>query len=169
MPTAKRKPTIRRRSAKQPALPPGMMPCAVSFAVTPIGKPRMTQRDTWKKRPPVVRYHAFKDELRLLVNRTPNLPRILASGEVDSLSWTAYMPIPPSWSKRKKAQFAGMLHRAKPDRDNIDKALLDALFNDDSGIASGLIEKRWDDGNGPRIEAVFSSQIISADTKGKIL
>lgn len=62
-----------------------------------------------------------------------------------------------------------MLHRAKPDRDNIDKALLDALFNDDSGIASGLIEKRWDDGNGPRIEAVFSSQIISADTKGKIL
>jgi Holliday junction resolvase RusA-like endonuclease len=71
---------------------------------------------------------------------------------VSSVSWVAYFPIPQSWSKKKKAEMAGQLHRQVPDRDNVDKAILDALFKDDSGIAAGHIEKRWDDGNGPRIE-----------------
>ena len=38
----------------------------------------------------------------------------------------------------------GNLHRLAPDRDNIDKALLDALFPQDKAIAMGHIEKRWD-------------------------
>ena len=41
------------------------------------------------------------------------------------------------------------LHRSKPDRDNIDKAVLDVLFagstGGDSGIARGTVEKRWAD------------------------
>lgn len=140
----------------------GALPCSVSFAVTPMGKPRMTQRDKWKKRDVVVRYHAFKDELRLCVNQIPNLRATIESGIVDTLSWTAFLPMPASWSKRRKADLAGTLHRAKPDRDNIDKAIMDALFTDDSGIASGTIVKRWDDGNGPRIEVRFSSQNANA-------
>jgi len=35
-----------------------------TFNVTPIGKPRMTQSDRWKKRDCVVRYFNFKDEIR---------------------------------------------------------------------------------------------------------
>jgi Holliday junction resolvase RusA-like endonuclease len=131
---------------------------AVVFRVVPMGKPRMTQRDRWKKRPAVLRYHAFKDELRVIVSQYPHLRSFIESGTISRLSWTAYLPIPESWPKRKKAAMAGVLHRAKPDRDNIDKALLDALFPDDSGIASGRIEKRWDDGNGPRIEVIFESE-----------
>lgn len=118
----------------------------------------MTQRDKWKKRAVVLRYYSFKDQLRMCLNQIPNLRATLESGIVESLSWTAYFPIPPSWSSRKKVQMAGELHRAKPDRDNIDKAILDALFAEDSGVACGHIEKRWDDGRGPRIEALFSSQ-----------
>ena len=129
----------------------------VKFHVVPIGKPRMTQRDRWKKRAPVLRYHAFKDELRLIVNRLPHLRATLASGDVQRVSWTAFFPRPKSWSKRQKAAMAGALHRAKPDRDNVDKAILDALFEDDSGIAAGHLEKRWDDGRGPRLEIVFET------------
>lgn len=129
----------------------------VTFRVVPMGKPRMTQRDRWKKRDVVVRYHAFKDQLRAHLVEMPHLRRLLESGTVFGLSWTAYLPMPESWPKKRKAQMTGELHQAKPDRDNIDKALLDALFTEDSGIATGRIEKRWDDGKGPRIEIVFET------------
>lgn len=109
-----------------------------------MGKPRMTQRDKWKKRPAVLRYHAFKDELKLRVgSRIPQ--------DVDTVSWIVYFPMPKSWSKKKKAAMAGEKHRQKPDRDNIDKAILDAIFPEDSGISDGELKKRWDDGNGARI------------------
>ena len=33
------------------------------FNVNPVAKPRMTQRDKWKKRPVVDKYYAYKDEM----------------------------------------------------------------------------------------------------------
>jgi len=117
--------------------------------VSPMGKPRMTQRDKWKQRPCVMRYRAIKDEITLLVGRA--IPE-----DVESLSWVAYFPMPKSWSKKKKDEHRGRFHRSKPDRDNVDKAILDALFKEDCRIASGTLEKRWDDGNGPRIKLYWS-------------
>lgn len=35
------------------------------FNIEPVPKPRMTQADKWKKRPPVLKYFAFKDEVKL--------------------------------------------------------------------------------------------------------
>ncbi|GAG23977.1 unnamed protein product, partial [marine sediment metagenome] len=35
-----------------------------SVKVTPNTKPRMTKRDKWKKRPCVIKYRKFCDELR---------------------------------------------------------------------------------------------------------
>ena len=112
--------------------------------IIPMGAPRMTQRDRWKKRPVVIRYHAFKDALRLGCAGHPERPL--------DVSWRAYLPIPKSYSKRKREALMGQPHRMKPDRDNIDKAILDALFSEDAGIAEGHIAKFWDDGQGPRIE-----------------
>lgn len=118
--------------------------------IKPMGKPRMTQRDRWAKRDCVLRYHAFRDEMRLRVgNKIPS--------DIVRLSWIAYLPIPKSWSKKKKAEMAGQYHRQKPDRDNIDKAILDSLFSEDCMIAAGQITKRWDDGDGPRIELFWGS------------
>lgn len=117
---------------------------SIEIPVTPIGKPRMTQRDKWAKRERVVHYRSFCDLLRLYVKW--QLP-----AETDNLSWIAYFPIPKSWSKKKQAQMVGQLHRQKPDRDNVDKAIMDALLKEDCGVARGSMEKRWDDGNGPRI------------------
>lgn len=104
----------------------------------PIGAPRMTRRDKWKQRPCVLRYRDWKDKARKAAGALP------PTNEIESLSWVAYFSPPVSWSKKKRDAAIGTAHRQKPDRDNIDKAILDALFDEDSGIAKGTIEKRWD-------------------------
>jgi Holliday junction resolvase RusA-like endonuclease len=56
--------------------------------------------------------------------------------------------MPLSWSKKKKALYAGQYHAQKPDADNVGKAVLDALTDcgawvDDSQVASLPVIKRW--------------------------
>lgn len=116
--------------------------------LTPMGAPRMTRADTWKKRPVVLQYRAYKDAIRHACKGI--------DPQCSSLSWFAYLPMPASWSAKKKAAMSGLLHRQKPDRDNIDKGILDSLFKADQGIAVGSINKFWDDGKGPRIEILCS-------------
>jgi len=121
------------------------LPRLLHCYVTPMGKPRMTQRDKWAKRDCVLRYHAFADKLREYF-------KDIDLSCIHSLSWTAYFPMPDSWSKKKKRNMRGQPHWNKPDRDNVDKAILDALFKNDSGISIGILSKRWDDGDGARID-----------------
>lgn len=45
------------------------------FDICPLPKPRMTQRDRWAKRPAVLRYRAFCDEVRLRAWRCPSAIR----------------------------------------------------------------------------------------------
>ena len=114
-----------------------------TIQITPLGKPRQTQRDRWAKRPCVLRYRAFADELRAKVGPVPPDPL--------HIRFIAFFPMPKSWSQKKKNSMRGANHRQKPDIDNICKAILDALLKDDSGISSVEMRKRWDDGKGPRI------------------
>ena len=103
------------------------------YDITPIGKPRMTRADKWKQRPPVMRYRAFCDEVRL---------RKLTMPESGS-HVTFVLPMPPSWSKKKRAEFAGKPHQAKPDCDNMLKALMDAIYENDAHIWDCRITKVW--------------------------
>ncbi|WES88797.1 RusA family crossover junction endodeoxyribonuclease [Dickeya fangzhongdai] len=104
-----------------------------TYDITPTGKPRMTQRDKWQKRPPVLRYRAFCDEVRL------NKITLPGGG------WhvTFVIPMPASWSKKKRAEFNGKPHQAKPDCDNLLKALMDAIFDDDAHIWDVRVSKVW--------------------------
>lgn len=119
----------------------------LSFVVPgpPIGKPRMTQQDKWKvgskARPCVAKYRNWADLCRLSFREVGGMPE---SAIVMDLSWVAMFVPPRTWSKKKKLAAIGTIHRSKPDRDNIDKAVLDSLFKDDSGIGGGTIEKYWD-------------------------
>lgn len=103
----------------------------------PMGKPRMTQRDAWKKRPVVLRYHDYKDRIK---EATPS--KVLMA-DVYGIDVVAYVAMPASWSKKKKAAHAGKICRSKPDWDNIGKAVCDTLFEEDSGIADGRTRKFW--------------------------
>ena len=93
----------------------------------------MTKRDKWAKRPIVLRYWAFCDEVR-------------ASGCVvpDSNSHiTFHIPMPKSWTKKKKAIMLGQPHQQVPDIDNFLKALLDAIYDDDKAVWDVRTTKRW--------------------------
>jgi Holliday junction resolvase RusA-like endonuclease len=102
---------------------------------TPVGKPRMTRRDKFLHRPCVMRYRAFADGLREAAGSLPGAPDILLV--------TAHVPMPPSWSGKKKGQMQGQPCRQTPDWDNIGKAVSDALFAQDSSIWLGLTAKYW--------------------------
>lgn len=106
------------------------------YNIRPVPKPRMTRSDKWKKpmRPNVSRYFAFKDECRLKNVEVPESgARVIF-----------YMPMPKSWSKKKKTEYVLTPHRQVPDVDNLCKALLDALFGDDSHVYDIRVSKYWD-------------------------
>lgn len=56
-----------------------------------------------------------------------------------------FVPVPRSWSKKKKAQYHLKLHLGKPDVDNMLKAVLDSLFSEDKHIADVRVTKFWVD------------------------
>jgi len=60
-------------------------------------------------------------------------------------SITFVIPVPPSWSKKKKKLYHGRFHQSKPDIDNLQKAFLDSLMMEDKQIAHLEVQKRWVD------------------------
>lgn len=111
----------------------------IAFTVlgAPMGKPRMTQRDRWMKRDCVMRYRSYCDRI------VEASPTTVLNADVYAVDVMAYIAMPDSWSLKKKTAYHGTYHRGKPDWDNIGKAVCDALFKDDSGIADGRTRKFW--------------------------
>jgi Holliday junction resolvase RusA-like endonuclease len=85
------------------------------------------------------RYNQYKVDL--LAEAKSKQFTIPASG----LSITFFLPVPKSWSKRKKAVYHGTLCQSKPDIDNLVKAFFDSLLSEDKHIASLSMTKRWVD------------------------
>jgi Holliday junction resolvase RusA-like endonuclease len=103
------------------------------YNITPVPKPRQTRSDKWKKRPCVMRYRAFADEVRAAGISLP-----------DSGARIVFvMPMPATWSKTKKMLMRGSPHQQKPDIDNLLKALLDSIFDDDAHIWDVHAVKIW--------------------------
>lgn len=104
--------------------------------LVPMAAPRQSQRDAWNPSPAVQRYHAFRDELRIKVAQAGYEPG-------DALRVTFYLPMPASWSQRKRRQMDGQPHQQKPDTDNLLKGFCDALLADDAHIWDMHARKRW--------------------------
>jgi Holliday junction resolvase RusA-like endonuclease len=117
--------------------------------VTAVPKPRMTKRDSWAKRPCVIKYWAFKAALLREFDGQPY------PADPHIVSANFYLPIPKSWSKRKRRFMDEKMHRQKPDVDNYVKAVFDCLFADDSRIAGGCFYKYWTIEE-PRIEITMT-------------
>ncbi len=103
------------------------------YDIIPCPAPRMTRADRWKKRPCVLRYFDFKEEV--------SRQKIFV---INGDAITFVMPMPKSWSKKKAKRLDGQPHTQVPDIDNLLKALLDSCYTQDKGIyfLSGL-SKRW--------------------------
>lgn len=100
--------------------------------MTLMGKPRMTRRDRWLKRECVLRYRAQCDELRL---RGVVLP--------ETYLLVCYLPMPRSWPASRRDAMDGQPHTSRPDRDNLDKALMDGLCPRDERLHDARVVKRW--------------------------
>jgi len=105
------------------------------FIVNPIGKPRMTQRDKWKKRKCVESYYQFKD---LIVWQKGGFVFPDSGAEV-----IFHIAMPDSWSLLKKREHIDKPHQQTPDIDNLIKALFDALMVEDKNIWNITATKYW--------------------------
>lgn len=103
------------------------------FEIDPVAKPRQTHSARWKKTPADEKYYRFKDEIKLL------------NASVPESGWHVLFVIkmPLSWTEKKKKAYDHMPHQQTPDKDNLEKALLDACFTDDKHIWDGRISKVW--------------------------
>ena len=111
----------------------------LTFNIDPVAKPRMSKRDQWKERPVVSKYFAFRDQIRYLlrlkgIQSTP--------GAIGSITFN--IPMPASWSGKKRREMNGIPHQQTPDLDNYLKGLLDDLCTEDKHIHSiGKLKKVW--------------------------
>lgn len=104
------------------------------IGVTPVPAPRMTKRDRWARRPAVVRYFQYRDDIRA------------AWGEREvpaRLRLVFIMPMPKSWSNKKRQLMNGKPHQQRPDIDNNVKAVLDALCEEDRFVYDVHATKLW--------------------------
>lgn len=110
----------------------------IEFDITPIGKPRMVKSDSWRKRPVVENYWQYKDKLKERAEKfSYSVPEILEN-------ITFIIPMPESWSNKKKESFNGKPHQSKPDLDNIIKGFKDCLCDNDSFVHTyNNIRKVW--------------------------
>lgn len=104
------------------------------YDILPVPKPRMTKRDRWAKRDCVLRYFAYKDRCKELDIKYENGDHVIFT-----------MPMAKSWSKKKKAEMNRQLHDQRPDKDNLEKALMDAILKEDCKIADTRVTKIWGD------------------------
>lgn len=115
------------------------------YEINPIPKPRMLRSDKWKKRDCVLRYRSFCDQCRAQGMNVPEAGAVIYF----------ILPMPTSWSKKKKEQMLNKPHQQKPDLDNLLKAVLDAVYGDDSGVWDLHVKKRWGHEG-----AIYISQVI---------
>ena len=117
----------------------------IRIFITPQTHIRVTQGDSWlfgvsdqylsskypsalKRKKYLRRYSSYKESLRLLAHQAKfNMP---ASG-----AWIKfYIPMPKTWSKKKRTKLSFEPHQTKPDIDNFTKAFFDCLLRDDNII-----------------------------------
>ena len=118
-----------------------------AFDVVPMGKPRMTQSDKWKtdpnhpdpnkrKREVVHRYHQLQNIIR---EQADKLGFVLKK----TFEAVFFVPIPESFSGKKKKELVGMPCEERPDIDNYVKFFLDTMAKEDKSVWYIKAEKRW--------------------------
>lgn len=113
------------------------------------------------KRPGTNRQNIRFDEQKAIKLQIANLirsnvPKYYLEGCLEMII-TFYFPIPASWSRKQKEKVAGKRKGSRPDNTNCAKFYEDlfqdmGFYWDDAQISDHTIKKRYDDGNGSRVE-----------------
>jgi Holliday junction resolvase RusA-like endonuclease len=119
----------------------------VSVNIKPIGAPRQTRADRWKKRKCVTEYHIYRDGLNAAFAKAG--VSLADLGSCHRMDWYAEIPLKKSYSKVKCEKLCNRVHTEKPDKDNIEKGIMDSLYRDapdgidDKEVACGWTQKTW--------------------------
>ncbi len=116
------------------------------FDLVPVGAVRMTQSDKWKTNPnhadpnkrqraEVTKYFSFKTNLK-------QQAKMLNYELGDTLEIVFLVPMPKSWSNKKKEKMNKLPVKTRPDLDNYEKAFMDSLSNEDGNVWKINSEKR---------------------------
>ena len=105
------------------------------YDIDPVPKPRQTRSAHWKKTPSDERYYAFKDAVRFSKVSVPD----------SGYHVLFVLKMPKSGKYQGKKIIKHTACPKTPDKDNLEKALLDSLFKQDSHIWDGRVSKIWGD------------------------
>ena len=108
----------------------------ILFEIEPMGKPRMVRSDTWSGRVCVSNYWRYKD----LLNKVAKKQQYKIGS---TLNVPFYLSMPDSWSGKKKERMDSKPHENRPDLDNLIKAFLDCLLENDSTVHTIHASKKW--------------------------
>ncbi len=119
-------------------LPRGYKMTRYIFNIKPMGKPRFTWGDKANYRKCTQDYWNFKKDLVEQVEKLNyKIPDVLQN-------ITIILPMPKSWSQKKRILMDRKPHQQTPDIDNILKAFQDCLLENDSTIHTyNNIRKIW--------------------------
>lgn len=95
----------------------------------PAPRARVTSRGTFNPKS----YTRWKEDIQKLGLK--DLP--------EQMEVVFNIPMPRSWSKKKKRELNGMPHKSRPDLDNYLKALMDAAMKEDSTVWNIVAIKQW--------------------------
>lgn len=108
----------------------------IRYPKAAVAKPRMTKADTWKKRPVVLRYWSYKDDIKHWGKQNKFELK-------EEIYVKFFIPMPKSWSIKKKAKMLYTPHKQRPDVDNLLKGLMDAFLKEDSHVHTVYAQKFW--------------------------
>lgn len=103
-----------------------------TFYIDPMGKPRILRGQTDIT---AVRWRNYKEALKIL--------RGAFAVPTESILILFVIPMPESWSDKKRKAMRFKRHQQKPDIDNLHKGFLDALYDCDQIFWDAHIVKIW--------------------------
>lgn len=123
----------------------------IKIDIIPMPAIRQVHSDRWANRPIVLKYRAYKTELqlRLQTNGFKECP--------EQIELLFEMPMPISWSLKKRIETLGLPHKSKPDLDNLVKAILDSWGCNDSHCWNIAARKVWSKAGGVTIRSCLLS------------
>lgn len=145
---------LAQNNVKKPYLEVGNEPYQMDFNrsyyifdIIPIAAPRMTQSDQWKVNPEhpdpnkrqrkvVTEYFQFKNQLK----EQAEIINYILRPTLDILF---LIPMPDSWSEKKKQLNNKRPCLSTPDTDNLVKAFMDSFSSNDSFVWKITAQKRW--------------------------
>lgn len=134
----------------------------ITAPIIPQGKRAHNTRVVFKNNHPIVIHYPDKETVEY-EESVASYARIAMMGipilrsEAVSIAIEAFMPVPPSWTVKRRADALAnrIAHLGKPDWDNIAKSACDALkgivWDDDSRVVMGQVHKSFSDQPGLRI------------------